>query len=144
MSEIWIPPQERRLPNPNNPFDMAILLQQELQNIFFDAERDREAAFMLEMLDAAHKRDDTPEVTLVSGIAIFDSTESDDTGLICPEIGVSGSLTGFAYVRLGRICGLALQLDALQVFQPDTPDERDFAMTTVRTPIAAVRYVESH
>lgn len=144
MSELWIPPQGDRLPDPTNPFDMAATLQQQLANIEDVTARDEEAWKMLALLDAAHRENDGLEVTVVSTLALLDSTETPGSGILCSELGVNGGLQGFSYVRLGQICGLALQIDALQVFRPDSPDDRDYALTTARTPIASVQYVESH
>jgi hypothetical protein len=147
MSELWIP-QPNKQPNVTNLYDMMVVFQEKI-----DHETDREsklnsarfALHALAMCLEELKDDGYDEITVVSGLAIIDSTEDDGSLLLANDIGLRGNVSDVCCVQLESHVpvSLALGMEVMSVFPASSPDENGIILGTAKAPINNIRYIET-
>jgi len=146
MAELWIP-EHGNTPDVTNLFDMMVFLQAEMNGIAPEDQEDF-AVFGLKSLAAClhAMHPDERELTLVTDMAIIDSTEDKGHGAIVQRIGLQGTLDDVHCMRINPslpTLNYTLGLDVVSVFPPDDPEDSDLLLGTGKAPIAKVNYIET-
>lgn len=89
--------------------------------------------------------DDELQVTVMTKLAILDSTERQGSGAIATDIGLNGVIEDVHCVQVNERFpwAVSLGIDVVSVFLGDDPDDTDYVMTNAKTPIGSVRYIET-
>lgn len=139
---IWIPGE--RGYNASNPFDMAKLLQEQLENCLDLDEQQRLADFALRSLAEHFSSEPKEYKQSVLGAEQAFIEDADRMGMARIEnVGVYGAIKGVSWLHLHRHnYGIALNIDAEYIYPLDNPDDTDLVLCTARTPIDALTFVE--
>jgi hypothetical protein len=143
MSELWIPPTDKA-PDPENIYDMMLIMQEILVGMESDEDRIRHAKFAVESLGANFDRmpKEKRHVALHTETAVYEK-ETDSLGLVY-DIGIRGQIGSIAYLHLRNLqFGLSLKVDTCETFTPNNPDDNEPTRLALAAPITAVRYIET-
>lgn len=145
MKELWIP-QPNKHPDVTNLYDMMLLLQEQLDKEDSREGKIQSATFALRAL--AHTLDslseDERQVSVVTGLAVIDSTHESGKGEIAEHIGLRGMIEDVHCINIGERLPLSvsLGLDVVSVFPESAPEENEYVLTTAKAPINRIRYIE--
>ncbi len=146
MKELWIPQPDKQ-PDVTNLYDMMLLFQEQL-----DKEQSMEgkiqcATFALKALSRCMETlsDNERQISVVTGLAVIDSTDRPGSGMIAEDIGLRGMIEDVHCINIGERLPLSVSLgiDVFSAFPEDSPEQDDLILSTAKAPIARVRYIET-
>lgn len=139
---IWVPGEYGY--NASNPFDMAKLLQEQLESCEDIDEQQVFADFALRSLAEHFNINSKKYKQSVLGTEHAFIEDADRTGMALVEnVGLYGAIKGVSWLHLySNNYGIALNIDAEYIYPLDSPDDTDLILRTARTPIDALTFVE--
>lgn len=144
MLELWIPAANKK-PDVGNIYDLMLTFQDHIDRAETHFARYECARFAVDALARASERlpEDSKEVTVLSRLALIDSTEKPGSLLLANNIGLRGTISNIQCVEIEQKIplSLALKIDVLSVFKPENPDDSDYLLTTANAPISLVEYI---
>ena len=146
MTELWIP-QPNKQPDIENLYDMMLVFQEQIDKEAARSAKIQQATFALRALSVCLKQlpDEERQISVVTHLAVIDSTEEKGKGAIAEHVGLRGMIEDVHCINIGERVPLSVSLgiDVISMFPPDSPEEDDLVLSTAKTPINSVRYIET-
>lgn len=146
MTELWIP-QPNKQPDVTNIYDMMLVFQEQIDKEIGKYAKIQQATFALRALSMCLKQlpDEERQISVVTHLAVIDSTEEEGKGAIAEHVGLRGMIEDVHCINIGQRVPMSVSLgiDVISMFPPDSPDDDDLILSTAKAPISSVRYIET-
>lgn len=140
MKTLWTPPDSARQIDLENPFNMATVYNDVINQLDDPDARIQKAQEAFAVIVFPDYLKDA-QITVVAESATFQST-GEEGGLLFTDrkIGLNGTFEGFSFRNYGQIVGISVVLDALYIFPVDKPEQTDLLLTAAYVMISNVLF----
>lgn len=126
---------------------MMLVFQHEIDKQVAREAKIHQATLALRALAMCLKQlpDDERQISMVTHLAVIDSTEQTGKGAIAEGVGLRGMVEDVHCISIGERVPLSVSLgvDVISIFPPGSPEDDDLVLSTAKAPIGSVSYIET-